>query len=413
MLSRAVKEGSVGLLLILGASLLAGAIFWVRGGSFQGQSYELEAEMPNALGLDVGSSVQYRGVKVGRITRVKPSANGVLIGFQIQPASLLIPRESVVETTQSGFVGQVTLSITPSSDGPQVPNSESLSPFKNNCNPKLILCDGDRLIGEPGSNFDELIRATTRIANLLGDGKLLNTTENTLRNLSLAAISFRELSRNANTTLGSLNTLSKDARTELKNLGSIRQSIALAANSVSSSADQVGNIGDRFVKTADRIDQTAIDVSALIQENRGSLLSTLNNLDSASKDLKVVLNDLGPVIGQVKKSNIIANLDQLSANGAELTQDLKGISATANNPVVLLGIAQTLDAARATFQNTQKITTDLEQLTGNEQFRENLIKLINGLSKLVSSTQDLQQQYNVVSSPQSLPQSPQLTTEER
>ena len=47
-------------------------------------------------------------------------------------------------------------------------------------------------------------------------------------------------------------------------------------------------------------------------------------------------------------------------------------------------------------KNTQKITTDLEQLTGNAEFRDNLIKLINGLSQLVSSTQDLERQYNVL-----------------
>ncbi len=396
MPSRAIKEGSVGLLLLAGVGLLAGAILWVRGTDFRGKSYAMEVELPNALGLNVGSSVQFRGVKVGHVTSVQPTPNGVLIGFKIQPSSLLIPRKSTIQTSQSGFVGQITLNISPDDSGKKVPQNSALTPFSNNCDPSLILCDGDRILGQSGTNFDELIQATTRIAELLGDGELINTTNVTLKNLSLAAISFRELSRNASTTLVSLNDLSKDAKTELRNLGEIRQSVTQAADSVSSSATEVGKLGNRFSQTAGQIDLAAANVSSLIQENRGTLISTLRNLDSVSQELKVTLNSLEPVIGKVEKSNIVENLDQLTANGAELTQSLKGISKTANNPAILLGLVQTLDAARSTFQNTQKITTDLEQLTGNTEFRENLIRLINGLSKLVSSTQDLEQQYRLV-----------------
>ena len=40
----------------------------------------------------------------------------------------------------------------------------------------------------------------------------------------------------------------------------------------------------------------------------------------------------------------------------------------------------------------QKITSDVDELTGNPEFRENVDKLIQGLRNLVSSTQLLQQQ---------------------
>jgi phospholipid/cholesterol/gamma-HCH transport system substrate-binding protein len=53
-------------------------------------------------------------------------------------------------------------------------------------------------------------------------------------------------------------------------------------------------------------------------------------------------------------------------------------------------IQQTLDSARSTFQNVQKITSDLDDLTGDPEFRENIRRLVNGLSGLVSSTQELQ-----------------------
>jgi phospholipid/cholesterol/gamma-HCH transport system substrate-binding protein len=51
-----------------------------------------------------------------------------------------------------------------------------------------------------------------------------------------------------------------------------------------------------------------------------------------------------------------------------------------------------------TFQNAQKITSDLDELTGDPAFRDNLRELVNGLSGLVSSTQQLQQQIQVAES---------------
>ncbi|MEM9136812.1 MAG: MlaD family protein [Cyanobacteria bacterium P01_F01_bin.42] len=410
MRSRAVKEGAVGLLLLGGLGLLAGSIFWIRGTSFQGQSYRAEVDMPNALGLNPGSAVHYRGVKVGKITQVMPTTNGVRVGFQIQPSTLLIPRTSIIETSQSGFVGQVVLMISPDSQAPQVPQDLNLTPFDENCDASLIVCDGDRLVGQAGSSFDDLIRSTTKIATLLGEGQLLQNTNVTLRNLSQAAVSFRNLSRNATTTLGSLNQVSKtagstltefgqlsqDARRELNDLGEVKTSIQQAVDSVSASASQFGEVGDRFIQTAEGIDGATSEIGSLLQNNRGEIVATLQNLNAASEDLKVIVSDLSPIIGQVNESELVANLDRLVANGAEATESLKAVTATAGSPLVLLEIAETLGAARTTFQNTQKITTDLEELTGNTEFRDNLLRLINGLSKLVSSADELQRQYNLV-----------------
>ena len=42
--------------------------------------------------------------------------------------------------------------------------------------------------------------------------------------------------------------------------------------------------------------------------------------------------------------------------------------------------------------NAQKITSDLETITGDPSFLENVRELINGLSNLVSTTEQLEQQ---------------------
>ncbi|MGB7415912.1 MAG: MlaD family protein [Thermosynechococcaceae cyanobacterium] len=395
MRSRVVREGSVGLLILTGLGLFAGAFVWIRGAKFGVKSYSLAVELPDTLGLNVGSPVRFRGVKVGEVTSLEAQANGALVTVDIQPATLLIPRDSRAEASQSGFIGQVGLDFRPQPGAQRVDITSNLSPFEPNCDRTLILCNGDRLGGEVGANFDQLIRSTTNIATQLGETDLRQT----LANLSTAARSVTQLSRRANVTLQDvsgaatgLNQLSQESRQQLQKVDGITTALTQTATQVGDAAEQVGVLGPKFSTTADRLSNTANEVTSLVQANRGTLIATLDNLQVASQDLKVVVNDLEPIIGRVQKGKLIENLETLAANGAQASETLNTLTTTLNNPTTLLGIAQTLDSARVTFQNTQKITTDLEQLTGNAEFRENLIKLINGLSKLVSSTQSLEQQ---------------------
>ncbi|NJR32419.1 MAG: hypothetical protein HC778_05790 [Chamaesiphon sp. CSU_1_12] len=127
--------------------------------------------------------------------------------------------------------------------------------------------------------------------------------------------------------------------------------------------------------------------------------STLNNFDKLSVDLRKTVNAVNPSI--VKLNNTVAkiNTDKLAkdlegvlSNANQTSLNLKNITANLNDPKTIVTLQQTLDSARSTFQNTQKITADLDELTGSPEFRSNLRNLVNGLGKLVSSTEQLEQQ---------------------
>ena len=82
--------------------------------------------------------------------------------------------------------------------------------------------------------------------------------------------------------------------------------------------------------------------------------------------------------------------ETLSANAAQASASLQYITTALSSPDNLLVLQKTLDSARVTFENTQKITSDLDALTGSPDFRQNLKKLIDGLSDLVSSTKKIE-----------------------
>ncbi len=395
MQSRAVREGSVGLLVILGIGLFLGLVMWVRGLTLGTRTYTLKIEFEDALGLDVGSPVKFRGVRVGRVKGMRPSVNGVIAEAEISPSSLLIPRDTLVETSQSGFIGQVTLEFRPRTAVPTGDLAENLTPFSPDCQPRLIFCHEDVIAGEIGSNFDALIRSTTQIAGILAESDIINTANEALGNIGDAAGSIDQLSRNATVTLRDISRLAQgvdgltgDARAQLERFGAAADSVTVAAN-------QVGVLGDQL---GGQFGDAANQISGLIADNRGTLVRTLSNMDEATAELKVAVQNLTPILTQVEQGQLIENLETLAANGAQASENLKNLTSTVNNPVTIFGLAQTLDSARVTFQNTQKITTDLEQITGNPELRENLIRLINGLSRLVSSSQELERQIQVAES---------------
>ena len=106
-------------------------------------------------------------------------------------------------------------------------------------------------------------------------------------------------------------------------------------------------------------------------------------------NLQSLVGSLAPAIAG-GKGNLVENLQTLSANAAEASGNLRNLTSAVGSTENVMLLQQTLDSARSTFQNAQKITADLDELTGDPAFRENLRNLVNNLSGLVASTQQLQ-----------------------
>ena len=353
-LSRSLRESSLGLFVLVAIALFVVLIVWLRGFSPGKRSYNAFVEFDNAGGIKQGTPVAYRGIKVGEVVGVKPQPRGVVLKVKISPSDLLIPSSAVIEANQSGLIGEPSIDISPLQD---LPPGDIAQPLDRNCNPSIIICNGSRLQGQARLNVNELIRAVLRIANLVSDPEFTANVNSVAKNASNAAAGIAKLSR--------------EVSQPLKTVGPTLTEFRIAAR-------QLG--------------LTAQEANRLLATNRSSLTTTLSNVSEASGELKGAIASLSPVLNQVKRTDILRNLETLSANAAAASANLRTFSNDFGKPNSLLLLQQTLDSARATFQNTQKITSDLDELTGDPTFRVNLRKLINSLSKLVSSTQQLQQQ---------------------
>ncbi|MBW4480321.1 MAG: MCE family protein [Tolypothrix brevis GSE-NOS-MK-07-07A] len=404
MRSRTFREGSVGLLLLAGLGVFGLILLWLNRVTTSQRSYKVIIEFANATGMQKGTLVRYRGVKVGSISKIQPGLNNVEVEIDISQPELKIPRDVLVEANQSGLISESIIDITPKATLVQA--TDIAKPTEKNCNPQIIVCNGSRLKGQVGISVDELIRSSTTLSVAYSNPKFYNTVNKTLESTSQAAANIADLSRE-------LKVLSKSAQQQLGTFSATANSVQRATDKLSTSTSQTvnqfGTTAKQFSTTATEFGTTAKTISStanqakslvtnldnLVTTNRSTLVGTLNNLSQASNELRVTVSSLSPTVNRFTQGKLLENLETLSTNAAQASTNLRDATKTFNDPNNRLLLQQTLDSARVTFENTQKITSDLDELTGDPAFRNNLRQLVNGLSTLVSSTEQMQQQVRI------------------
>ena len=435
MRSRTLREGSVGLLILLGLGLLGSLISWLQGNPFVKTSYIVTVKFANAAGIQIGAPVRFRGVYVGRITNIKPDANEVKVIIEISPPDLIIPANSIAEANQAGLISETTIDIIPPS--PKLPEIKTIKkPLDPQCDRSLILCDRAEITGQIGVSFNDFLRVTVRLLDTFTKPEFIANLNNLVKNSANASADVAKLTKE-------LSDLTKTAKTELT---AISTSTIASSNSINRTANQIGNNVDRlsneisntmsqlntqidrttnqinnttkqigtaaiqanqqFTVTAsqtsqevaiaaNKLNRLADNLNNVVETNKNNLTKTLADINEISNQLRTTVSTLSPFINRIQQGELLQNLEKLSANAAQTSANLRDVSNTINNPNNIILLQQTLDSARTTFQNVQKITSDLDDLTGDPNFRNNIRKLVNGLSGLVSSTEQLQQQTQV------------------
>ena len=366
MRSRTLREGSVGLLIILGILLFSGLALWIRGFSFSNKSYQIIADFPDVNGIKIGDGVRYRGLQVGRINDIQPSTNGVDVVIEINSNELLIPRDATLVARSSGLIGNTFIDIIPESS--LAANVVNMDPAGSNCDSNQIICDNARLRGERGVTIDDLLPYTYRFSKAYGEPEFVAKVNSTVENAGLAASEVASLTKN---TTALVNELQK----EVKN-----------------TSQELVTTAESFQTTAQQVNQLTNDVEQLISQNESNLTTTLESISTTSDRLQTLVVKIDKTVDAADTKKLASNLNELTTNAVVASNNLKNITESFGSDRGVVGLQQTLDSARVTFDNAQKITSDLESLTGDPAFLKNVRDLVNGLGGLVSSTEQLEQQ---------------------
>ena len=366
MRSRTIREGSIGLLVIFGVLVFGGLALWIKGFAFGKESYQIVADFPDVNGIQIGDGVRYRGLQVGRVEDIQPGVNGVDVVIEIDSEDLLIPQDSTLKATSSGLIGDTFIDIVPESQ--LSPQAANLNPIGSNCNPEEIICDNTRLEGEKGLTLDDLLPYTYRFSRAYGEPEFVAKVDSAVGNAGVAAEEVANLTRN---TTALVNELQQE---------------------VNSTSDELVATAEAFQTTAKQVNQLTTQVEQLIAQNENTLSNTLNSISTTSDRLQTLAVKIDKTVDAANTEQLATNLNELTTNAAVASENLKNITESFGSEASVVSLQQTLDSARVTFDNAQKITSDLESITGDPAFVENVRQLVNGLSGLVSTTEQLEKQ---------------------
>ncbi|MGY6530975.1 MAG: MlaD family protein [Cyanobacterium sp.] len=389
--SRLVREGSLGLFIILGFVVFGGAILFLRGTQFRQEKYEVKLQFDNVGGLREGGRVLYRGVEVGTIQSITPSTEGVEVITQVQQG-LRIPKEVIAQTTQSGLLGEVIVTIEPQAQ--LTPEALQIDPASPECQQQnQLLCSGDSIIGEYSG---DLIANMTRLSTVFSNPIFIEQLNDAIVNIAIASENVAQLS-------SELSEFTKNAGDDINKLSSVADSIMTTSESFNSAANsantQINKLANDFSQTSREINQLARNTNQLIESNESSLNNTITTLASTTQEVATLVRNANRVVTRVDQTvdgidvaKFGQDIEKTITNLEGITNNLTALSQELNNPTNLVALQQTLDSARVTFANTAKITSDIDELTGDPQFRRNMRLLIDGLSNLVSYTDVLEKQ---------------------
>ncbi|MEO1131356.1 MAG: MlaD family protein [Cyanobacteria bacterium J06639_1] len=399
MRSRVFREGAVGLLILTGILAFAGLFVWIYNLRFRESGYTFTALFADAGGLTRGATVLLRGVRVGQVTEIEPGIDTVRVELSIDRSSTIVPSDSAFLATQIGLIGETVLEIVPAADVESA-LAEVSTPLSSDCNQDTIVCNASEVAGEVGVNYADVIEKMDRLAERLDNDELFSSIDT--------------VSTGIGDVTASITALSNKIQTDFD-----FNAINDAARSVQSIGTTVANVGSTVEGVGTSIQTTSDNLNALVTANEGKLSTALDDFALLNRDLREITASLKPILADTE---FTANVSAIAANAAdaatkanEAAENIRVLSEGISDPNTIATLRATLDSARTTFENAQKITADLDDLTGDPAFRENLRDLVDGLNELVSVLPELEENQRAiatVSAPQNyLPPQPDSEVE--
>jgi len=137
------------------------------------RGYSVFIEFSSAHGIKKGTNLRMRGVNIGAVQNIKISYNSVLVSAYLHSNNILIPKNSIVETNQTGLLNEAVIDIIPL-DIIKYDKLHHIDPFSSSCLQSDFICHLSYLEGDRGLNYDDLVRATTRISQRFDDPRFFN-----------------------------------------------------------------------------------------------------------------------------------------------------------------------------------------------------------------------------------------------
>lgn len=282
----------VGILTLLGLIVLILVLTWKTVSVVEVRGYPLIGEFKNISGLLETAEVQYRGFKVGRVIRIEPRPNNILVHMKINK-KLKIPRDSQFVVAFDGLIGQKYIAIAP---------GKYTGEF---CKPGTIL---------PG-------RSTAGIVDFVAEGT--------------AALEEAKL------LLASIRKITDDQ--------TIRTMIIETLDNFNQLSQDLGQVGPKLENVAVGLDELITNIQPIFADGEvnQNVKALMANLEDASGDLKDMTKSVRKITDDPETEK---NVRELIKNLRDISEELKGAFQDEDRSSINDSMRDTVKLAK-TFKN--------------------------------------------------------------
>ena len=321
MQRKTLRDGALGLFIIGGVVAFGGALLWLRGLQLSSSKFTFTIKIADASGLNNGSVVRFRGVEVGRVTALTAQTEGVDVQVSIENSRLIIPKNSIAETNQSGFLGNTNIDIFPPQD--KLAIDPKMNPIAKDCNADLIICQGGEIEGIRGDSASKVIGTFEGQIVKFGDtADAISGAATKVGNVANSAQDLIEVNREKLAqTLDGIAATSNEARALLASAKPLLSDGKIIAN-LQQLAENAAETSANLRKVSGELNNPA---------TMSALRETLDSARATFANAKKITADLDELTGDPKLRSNIRNL--INGLGGLLSNapNLDTIAPTATN----------------------------------------------------------------------------------
>lgn len=285
-------EAKVGIFVLVGIIILVYMSLRVGGIQFgRAEGYTLHVVFDSAAGLDQDASVRVAGVEVGKIKEIRLKDSKAHLTLLIRP-DVMIGRDFVAVLTTKGLLGERYLELIPGEPGaPPLKDGERITHVTS-------YADMDKLITILSDVAIDIKSVSESLSKALGGKEGETSLKNIVKNIE--DISFRLnhlIEKNDARFSDTLKNLDEFSAVLRKDGPLITDEIRIAAKNLNAAVEKTSN-----------------NLNGLIDDNRGNLKETVENLKTATvamqqamESVNQIVKDAGPGIKDtVNSANSIA-----------------------------------------------------------------------------------------------------------
>ncbi len=175
---RSLRDSIVGFSLLGGILVFTFFSLWLRGVRISSKNWHLFAEFNNASGLSKKSPVTYRGILVGSIEDISFTNESIKAKIVLNNPDIILTKPTFAKVETNSFLGgdvQVSLETNENTITENI-----AKPTSENCDSKLIVCQGDTITGKQLSSLSNI---TNRISQFLKESNQENLIENIVKSI--------------------------------------------------------------------------------------------------------------------------------------------------------------------------------------------------------------------------------------